>query len=133
MATDLNKIIVLGRLTRDPELKFTNNGTPVAKFSIANNKSYTSNSEKKEEVSFFNCVAWSKLAELIEKYCTKGNLIGIEGRLQQRRWETAEGQPRSVVEIIADNVQFLTPKQEHQQQAPDAQDDNPFSDDDIPF
>ena len=133
MANDINKIIIIGRLTRDPEMKHTPNGTAVANFSIANNRNYTVGDEKREEVGFYNCVAWSKLAELIVQYCPKGSKIALEGRLQQRRWETDQGQQRSVVEIVAENVQFLSTRQEKEQNTQTNSEDNPFSDDDIPF
>lgn len=110
MANDLNKIIIIGRLTNNPELKYIQNGSAVANFSIANNKSFTQNGEKKDQVSFFNCVAWSKLAELICQYCKKGDRIGIEGKLQQRSWEK-EGKKNYIIEIVVENIQFLSEKQ----------------------
>ncbi len=142
MASDLNKIILIGRLVKDPELRYTQNGTSVSSFSMANNRSYVTNGEKKEFASFFNCVAWGKLGELIVQYCKKGHRMGIEGRLQQRSWEDQEGKKRSTVEIVVENCQFLTPKTgtdgaveappEYVDNSP-AVDNNPFSDDDIPF
>jgi single-strand DNA-binding protein len=143
MASDLNKAILIGRLTRDPELRYTQGGTSVCSFSIANNRTYVSAGEKKEQVSFFNCVAWAKTGEVIAEYCKKGQRIGIEGRLQQRSWDDQEGKKRQTVEIVVDNFQFLsapresggeaavesTPApQEHSQNT-----ENPFSDEDIPF
>jgi len=145
MASDLNKVILIGRMVRDPELKYLQNGTPVANFSIASNRTYMKDGEKKEMVSFFNCVAWSKAAEVIVQYVKKGQRIGIEGKLQQRSWEDQNGNKRSAVDVVVDNFQFLDPKRadgEMQagipepasvvQNAPDLN-DNPFSDDDIPF
>jgi single-strand DNA-binding protein len=144
MASDLNKAILIGRLTKDPELRYTQGGTSVCSFSIANNRTYVSAGEKKEQVSFFNCVAWAKTGEVIAEYCKKGQRIGIEGRLQQRSWDDQEGKKRQTVEIVVDNFQFLsapresggeavaespsTPAQEH---SPNTE--NPFSDEDIPF
>jgi single-strand DNA-binding protein len=147
MASDLNKVILIGRLVRDPELRYTQGGTPVANFSIASNRTYTVNNEKKEIVSFFNCIAWNKLGEIIVQYCKKGNRIGIEGRLQQRSWEDQNGNKRSTVEVVTENFQFLTPRGDSAggeipvdtQQNQDfsgaipEMDSNPFSDDDIPF
>ena len=106
MANDINRVFMIGRLTRDPELKYTQGGTSIASFSLANNRSYTVQNEKKEQVSFFNCIAWGKLGETISKYVKKGDKIAIEGRLQQRSWEK-EGQKHSTVEVVIDNVQFL--------------------------
>lgn len=146
MAGDLNKVILIGRLVRDPELRYTPNGSSVASFSLANNRTYVANGEKKEIVSFFNCVAWGKTADVITQYCKKGNRMGIEGRLQQRSWEDQQGNKRSTVEITVENFQFLTPRESGFEQAadmPQAENeipaaggpgvDNPFSDDDIPF
>lgn len=147
MPSDLNRVLMIGRLVRDPELRHTPSGTAVASFSIASNRSYTANNEKKEQTSFFNCVAWGKLGELIVEYCKKGHRVGLEGRLQQRSWDDQSGNKRSTVEIVADNIQFLTPRESssadsqgsmgasyHQEtpQVPDME-YSPFSDDDIPF
>jgi single-strand DNA-binding protein len=142
MASDLNRVILIGRLTRDPELKYLQNGTAVARFSIANNRRYSTAGEKKEQVSFFDCIAWSKLAEMLTEYCKKGQRIGIEGRLQQRSWDDQEGKKRSSVEIVIDNVQFLSAKEGTKEVSSEQQPDfvssspaeeNAFTDDDIPF
>lgn len=107
MANDLNKIIIIGRLTKDPELKNLSSQKEVVIFSVANNRSWTHAGEKVVEVSFFNCVAWGKLATLINQYCKKGNQVAIAGRLQQNRWEDQNGNKRSNVEIVVDSIQFL--------------------------
>ncbi len=91
MSSVLIMVILFGRLTKEPDLRHTGGGTPVANIAIASNRSYTVNNEKKEIVSFFNCIAWNKLGEIIAQYCKKGNRIGIEGRLQQRTWEDQSG------------------------------------------
>lgn len=103
---NLNRVIMVGRLTRDPEIRNTPSGTPVAKFGIAVNR--RPNKQGENVADFFNVTAWSKLAELCQQYISKGSLVAIEGRLQSSSWETAEGQKRSAVEIVADNVQFLS-------------------------
>lgn len=141
--SDLNRIVLVGRLTRDPELKYTPAGTAVANVSLAVGKTYSQGGERKEQTSFFNCIAWSKLGETIAQYCKKGHRIGIEGNLQQRRWEDQDGNKKSVVEIVITNMQFLQNRQEEQQQGegqpqpepemPDWDNDNPFSDENIPF
>ncbi len=145
MASDINKVVLIGRLTKDPELKYTQNGSAVSNFSIANNRSYTVAGEKKEMTSFFNCIAWGKSGEVIVQYCKKGQRIAIEGRLQQRSWEDQSGGKRSVVEIVVENFQFLTAKgqapegadRQQEQAAPDYESpgsaDTSFADDDIPF
>lgn len=148
MAGDLNRTILIGRLTRDPELRYTPAGAAVASFTVANNRTYTVSGEKKEQVSYFDCVAWSKMGEIITEYCKKGHRIAIEGRLQQRSWDDQDGKKRSKVEVVVENFQFLTSKgqgEEYSHSAPSNSqshagdagaghyDDNPFSDDDIPF
>lgn len=140
MASDINRVILIGRLVKDPELRYTQGGTSVASFSVANNRTYVASGEKKEFVSYFNCVAWGKMGEIIVQYSKKGHRIGIEGRLQQRSWEDQNGNKRSTVEVIVENFQFLTPKgtapAEESIDVPSTSsepDGNPFSDDDIPF
>ncbi len=108
MAGSLNKVFLVGNLTRDPELRFTAQGTAVANFSIAVNRSYKANDgEYKKEVSFFNIVVWGKTGENCSKFLSKGRSVLVEGRLQNRSYETQEGQKRTITEIVADNVQFL--------------------------
>jgi single-strand DNA-binding protein len=106
MARDLNKVILIGRLTRDPELKVVSN-TSVASFSIANNNSYTSNGQKKEEVSYFDCEVWGKLAEILRDYGKKGKQLLLEGRLHQSTWDTPEGKKASKIKIRVDSFQLL--------------------------
>jgi len=104
----LNRVILIGNLTRDPELKYTPSGSPVAKFGVAVNRNYTNKQgEKVSDVDYFNIVAWAKLAELCAEYIRKGSPIAIEGRLSSNSWETSEGQKRTSVEVVAENVQFL--------------------------
>jgi single-strand DNA-binding protein len=142
MASDINRVILIGRMVKDPELRYTQSGSSVANFSIANTRTYSVSGEKKEYTSFFNCIAWGKLGEAIAQYCKKGQRIGIEGRLQQRSWDDQNGQKRSSVEVVVENFQFLSPKQG--QEAPHAEipqqqtetgfeQENPFSDEEIPF
>lgn len=90
MANDLNKVLLIGRMTRDPEFKSVN-GSSVVNFSIANNRVYVTNGEKKEETHYFDCVAWGRLADILKQYAGKGKQVAIEGRLQQQSWETPEG------------------------------------------
>lgn len=130
MASDLNKVILIGRLTRDPETRTTQGGTSVCSFSIANNRTYTTGGEKKEQVSFFNCVAWGKPSEIIAEYMRKGQQIAVEGRLQQRSYDDKDGNKRSVVEIVVDNFQFLSRASGGTSEQGQ---DNPFSGDEIPF
>lgn len=113
MAT-LNEVRLIGNLTKDPESKAAGTHT-IASFSIAvNRRSKAADGTQKEDVSFFDCEAWNKTAELVMQYLKKGRTVLVGGRLQQDRWQTAEGQNRSKVKIVADNVQFLSPKAEGQ-------------------
>ncbi len=104
----LNKMMVIGNLGGDPEMRFTANGTPVASFSIAVSQSYMGqDGERKEETEWFKVVAWRKLAETCTQFLTKGSKAYVEGRLRTRNWEGNDGQKRFTVEIIADKVLFL--------------------------
>lgn len=139
MSSDLNRTMIIGRLVRDPEFRAIANGSMMTNFSIANNKVFISNGEKKQQVSFFTCVAWGKLGELINQHCKKGDRVGVEGRLQQNSWQDADGNSKSTVQISAENVQFLSAKNsgasdnaEVEKDAPEIE-NNPFSDNDIPF
>ena len=102
-----NKVILMGNLTRDPELRYNPNGTAVASFTVALNRKYRQGDEDKEEVSFIDIVVWGKQAENCGQYLGKGSGVLVEGRLQQRRWETDDGQKRSKVEVVAQSVQFM--------------------------
>ena len=104
----LNKVFLIGNLTRDPELRYIPSGSAVATFTIGVNRVYTTQSgEKKEQVSFLRIVVWGRRAEVCGEYLSKGSPVFIEGRLQSRDWQTQDGQKRNTVEVIADNVQFL--------------------------
>lgn len=105
----INRAVVCGRLVRDPELRRTQNGTPVASFTLAVNRRFK-NADGQQEADFLNCVAWNKTAEIVDQYCSKGNLVGVEGRLQSRSYQDNQGNNRTVVEIIADQVQFMQSK-----------------------
>jgi single-strand DNA-binding protein len=113
MASDLNVVMMIGRLTRDPQVRVTQSGANVCSFSLANNKTYSTNGEKKESVSFFNCVAWGTLSDLIEKYCTKGMRVGVTGKLAQRSYDATDGSKKSVVEITVSEIQFLSQNTEN--------------------
>lgn len=106
MATDINSVVLVGRLTQDAELKYTNSGIPVGKVRIAVNTKRKKDGQWTEEGNFFNVVIWGKFAEALQPYLVKGKAIGIQGELRQNRWEQ-DGQPRSRVEIVANNVQLL--------------------------
>ena len=106
--TGINKVFVGGNLTRDPELRYTSQGSSVANFSIAINRVYTTQAgERKEEVEFVRIVAWGKQAETCSKYLTKGKSVLVEGRLSSRSWEGQDGLKWNVTEVIAGRVHFL--------------------------
>lgn len=103
---DINHVVLVGRLTRNAELKYTNNGSAVSKFSIAINQRRKKEDQWVDEAHFFDIVLWGKTAESLNQYLVKGKQVGIEGQLRQDRWEQ-EGQARSKVEIFATNVMLL--------------------------
>ncbi len=103
---DINHVVLVGRLTRDAEIKYTNTGTAISKFSIAINRRRKINDQWTEEVNFFDIVLWGRQAESLTPYLVKGKQIGVQGELRQNRWEQ-DGQARSRVEISALNIQLL--------------------------
>ena len=106
MANDINQVVLVGRLTRDAELKYTNTGTAIGKFSIAVNRRKRSGDQWTDEVSYFDIVVWGKTAETLNQYLQKGKQIAVSGELRQNRWEQ-DGQNRSKVEVVANTVQLL--------------------------
>src|SRR5207248_8126124 len=107
----LNKIMLIGNLGKDPDLQVTSEGTPFVRFSLAVNRSYkTQSGEKKEEAEWFNIVAWRQLAETCEKYLHKGSKVYIEGRLTQRKYTDKNGIERIAVEVIANDMEMLSPR-----------------------
>jgi len=105
----LNKVMLIGNLTKDPVVRYTPTSTAVASFSLATNRSWTPSEggEKQEQVEYHNIVAWSKLAELCGQLLHKGDKVYVEGRLQTRDWKTNEGQDRRTTEIVIDNMLML--------------------------
>ncbi|MCL5666608.1 MAG: single-stranded DNA-binding protein [Patescibacteria group bacterium] len=106
---DLNKVMIIGRLTRDPEMRTTPNGANVCQFGLATNHVYTNQQtgQKVEQVEYHNIVMWRKLAEIAAQYLKKGRRVYVEGRLQTRSWDGKDGQKHSRTEIIADNMIML--------------------------
>ncbi len=102
----LNRIQLIGRLTRDPELRYVSNGHPMAQFTLAVDRDFK-NAAGDRDADFIHCVAWRKLAEQVGQYCARGRLVAVEGRLQTRSYETQEGSRRRVTEVIGDRVWFL--------------------------
>jgi single-strand DNA-binding protein len=105
----MNKVILIGNLTRDPDLRETPSGVAVCRFSIAVGRNYTQG-DGERETDFFNCVAWRNLAETIARYCKKGNKVAVTGSIQLRNYEDNQGIKRTAVDIITQDIEFLTPK-----------------------
>ena len=102
----LNRVVLVGRMVRDPELRRTGNGTPVASFTIAMNRNFAAQNGERQ-ADFIPCVVWNKAAENTARYCSKGSLVGVEGRLQSRSYQDNNGNNRTVIEVVCDSVQFL--------------------------
>lgn len=110
MARSINKVILVGNLTRDPELKYTPNGHAVCTFGIATNREWVSDGERKESADFHNIVAWNKLGELCSQLLSKGDKAYVEGRLQTRSWDGDDGKKRYMTEVIIDEMVVLNSK-----------------------
>ena len=115
MSVNINRVMLAGNLTRDPEMRFTPSGTAVSNLGLAVNREYTTKEgERKKEVSFIRIVVWGKQAQSCQEYLKKGSAILVEGRLQSRSWETTEKEKRSTLEVTAERVHFLTRRTEEQ-------------------
>ena len=121
----INRVVLVGRMTRDPELRRTPQGDAVTSFTLAVNRNYTSR-DGQQQADFINCVVWRKPAENVERYCSKGSLVGVEGRIQTRSYGNSQGQKVYVVEVICDSVQFLETRaaRERAQSQPQMQQNN---------
>ena len=111
----INRVVLIGRLTKDPELRYTPSGVAVATFTLAVNRQF-SNNQGEREADFINIVAWRQLAELCANYLKKGSQAGLEGRLQTRSYDNKEGKRVYITEVVADNVQFLSPTGERREE-----------------
>jgi len=134
MADDLNKVLLLGRLGRDPEMKYTPNGTAVVNFSMATSESWKDKNtgEKNERTEWHRITAWRRLAEICGEYLKKGSQVLIEGKLQTRSWEDQEGNTRYMTEVVAHYMKMLGSRQSQgQSQGPPTS--NEPEDEDIPF
>ncbi|WCG35610.1 single-stranded DNA-binding protein [Companilactobacillus farciminis] len=107
----INRVVLVGRLTRDPELRYTANGAAVASFTVAVNRQFT-NSQGEREADFINCVIWRKAAENFSNFTNKGSLVGIDGRLQTRNYENQQGQRVYVTEVVVENFSLLESRAE---------------------
>ncbi len=104
----INRVVMVGRMTRDPELRRTQNGSAVTSFTLAINR--PQRNEGEQQADYISCVVWNKVAENVDKYCSKGSLVGVEGRLRSRSYDNAQGQRVYVTEVVCDSVQFLETK-----------------------
>ncbi|MCH7823956.1 MAG: single-stranded DNA-binding protein [Acidobacteria bacterium] len=107
MARGVNKVILIGNLGKDPEIRYTQNGTAVVNFSLATTDSWTKDGETNERTEWHNIVAWARLAEICNQYLQKGKQVYIEGRIQTRKWEDRDGNTRYTTEVVAQNMQML--------------------------
>ena len=130
-----NKIILMGNLTRDPEIRYAATGTPVANFGLAVNRKYRQGEELKEEVCFVDIVVFGKQAETCGQYLSKGNGALVEGRLQMRKFETKDGQKVTKHEVVAENIRFLSKRQDQggESHAKEPADDAPHYESDEPI
>ncbi len=129
MSRSLNKVMIIGYLGRDPEMRYTSSGKPVTTFSVATNRAWSSSTgERHEETEWFTVVVWGNLAEICKQHLSKGSQVYIEGRLQTRRWEDTEGKKHAAVEIVAGEMIQLGEKKEQ----PGAQ-NYPAVDEEYPF
>ncbi len=131
MSRGLNKVMIIGRLGRDPEMRYTPSGRPVTTFSVATSRTWnTSDGERRTETEWFNVVAWGSLAEICKQYLTKNRLIYVEGRLQSRHWEDSDGNKHYSTEIVANEMIMLDEKREANNESPD---EEAIEEDEYPF
>jgi single-strand DNA-binding protein len=133
MSRGLNKVMLIGNLGRDPEMRYTPSGRPVTTFTVATSRNWnSSDGEKHTETEWFNVVAWGNLAEICKQYLTKGQQVYIEGRIQTRRWENKEGIKNVTIEIIANEMMILGDRKDITQSQNGETSENIFEED-YPF
>lgn len=134
MSRDLNKVMIIGHLGRDPEMRYTPSGRPVTTFTVATNRTWnTTDGERHNETEWFNVVAWGNLAEICKQYLSKGQQVYVEGRLQTRRWDDAENIKRTSVEIVASEMMILGDRHESAQNNGESQEPDLLNDEEYPF
>ncbi len=137
MSRGLNKVMLIGHLGRDPEMRYTPSGRPVTTFSVASSRSWsTADGDTRSETEWFNIVAWGSLAEICNQYLQKGQQVYIEGRLQTRRWEDDEGNKRSTTEVVAREMIMLGDRRDRQEASEQEEGSEPYGDeedDEFPF
>jgi single-strand DNA-binding protein len=141
--SSLNRVVLVGRLTKDPELKYTSNGVAVANFTLAVNRSFK-NAQGDTEADFINCTVWRKPAENVANFLKKGSLAGVDGKIQTRNFEGQDGKRVYITEVVVESVQFLEPKGQSNNQSSNQNnnqgsnnytrvDDDPFANDSVPI
>lgn len=127
MSRGLNKVMIIGHLGRDPEMRYTPSGRPVTNFSVATSRSWnTSDGERRTETEWFNVVAWGSLAEICNQYLLKGQQVYVEGRLQSRSWEDNDGKRHTSVEIVANEMIMLGDRRPQDDQVDDKAEEDEF-------
>ena len=130
MSRGLNKVMIIGNLGRDPEMRYTPSGRPVTTFNVATSRTWnTADGEKRVETEWFNVVSWSSLAEICKQYLTKGQQVYIEGRLQTRHWEDTEGNTHTSIEIVANEMIMLGDRRDSESST----NEEPVEEDEFPF
>jgi single-strand DNA-binding protein len=134
MSRGLNKVLIIGNLARDPEMRYTPSGRPVTSFNVGTARSWNApDGERREETEWFNVVAWGGLAEICKQYLTKGQQVYIEGRLQTRRWEDQEGKKHSNTEVVANEMIILGDRPRPSGEAAAPGGEPPAEEDEFPF
>lgn len=134
MGRGLNKVMLIGRLGADPEIRYTQDGTPVASLSLATNRSVKKGDQWEDETDWHRVIAWRKLAEICERYLNKGSQIYVEGQLRTRSWEDKDGNKRYVTEVHAQDIQMLDSRKErHGGGSENSEIQSPPMEDDVPF
>jgi len=138
----MNRSVIVGRLTKDVDLRYTQNGKAVGNFVLAVNRPFKNKQTNDFDADFINCVAWGKQAENLAQYMKKGSQVGVDGRIQTRTYDDKDGKTVYVTEVVADNIQFLESRKDNDQNSKQQQENNPFEsnaepididDSDLPF
>ncbi|NPV76959.1 MAG: single-stranded DNA-binding protein [Anaerolineae bacterium] len=134
MSRGLNKVMIIGHLGRDPEMRYTPSGRPVTTFTVATSRSWnTSDGERHSETEWFNVVSWGNLAEICKQYLSKGQQVYVEGRLQTRRWDDSEGVKHTSIEIVANEMMILGDRREANNVSGGIEPETSEIDDEYPF
>jgi single-strand DNA-binding protein len=137
MGRDMNKVMVIGHLGRDPEMRYTPSGRPMTRFSVATSRNWTTtDGDRRSETEWFNIVTWGRLAEICNQYLNKGHQVYIEGRLQTRRWEDQDGNKKSTVEVVANEMLMLGERNnatKHEEESEENFNDESELEDEFPF